>query len=252
MEVTFLGTGTSQGIPIIGCDCKICQSDDIKDIRLRSSVYIKYNNSNIIIDTGPDFRQQALKEKIKNLDFILYTHAHKDHTGGIDDIRSFNFFLKKTIPIYGNKKTINQIIRDYSYIFKKNNYKALPKISINYINDKFEKNGIIINPIKVKHHKLDVLGYRIKNFTYITDANFISNKEKEKIIGSDVLVINCLQKENHISHFNLDEALSIIKELKVKKAYLTHISHNLGLHKETSKKLPKNVKIAYDSLKISI
>ena len=217
MEVTFLGTGTSQGIPIIGCDCKICQSNDDKDIRLRSSVYIKYNNSNIIIDTGPDFRQQALKEKIKNLDFILYTHAHKDHTGGIDDIRSFNFFLKKTIPIYGNKKTIDQIIRDYSYIFKKNNYKALPKISINYINDKFEKNGIIINPIKVKHHKLDVLGYRIKNFTYITDANFISNKEKEKIIGSDVLGINCLQKENHISHFNLDEALSIIKELKVKK-----------------------------------
>jgi len=252
MEVTFLGTGTSQGIPIIGCNCKICQSKNNKDKRLRSSIYIKCNNKNIIIDTGPDFRQQALKEKIKNLDFILYTHAHKDHTGGIDDIRSFNFILKKTIPVYGNKETMDQIINDYSYIFKNNKYKALPKISINYINNKFEKNGIIIKPIKVKHNNLDVLGYRINDFTYITDANFISKNEKKKIVGSEILVINCLQKKNHISHFNLDQALSIIKELKVKKAYLTHISHNLGLHKETSKILPKNVKIAYDSLKISI
>ena len=173
MEITFLGTGTSQGIPVIGCDCKICESKNSKDKRLRSSIYIKYNNTNIIIDTGPDFRQQALKEKIKNLDFILYTHAHKDHTGGIDDIRSFNFFLKKKIPIYGNKKTMNQIINDYSYIFKKNNYTALPKLSINYINNDFKKNGILIKPIKVKHNKLDILGYRINNFTYITDADEI-------------------------------------------------------------------------------
>tara|TARA_E500000331_G_scaffold240697_1_gene231074 strand:+ start:784 stop:1542 length:759 start_codon:yes stop_codon:yes gene_type:complete len=252
MEITFLGTGTSQGIPVIGCDCKICESKNSKDKRLRSSIYIKYNNTNIIIDTGPDFRQQALKEKIKNLDFILYTHAHKDHTGGIDDIRSFNFFLKKKIPIYGNKKTMNQIINDYSYIFKKNNYTALPKLSINYINNDFKKKGILIKPIKVKHNKLDILGYRINNFTYITDANFISNNEKKKIVGSEVLVINCLQKDKHVSHFNLDEALSIIKELKVKKTYLTHISHNLGLHRETSKILPKGVKMAYDCLKISI
>ena len=250
MKITFLGTGTSQGIPVIGCNCRICKSKAKKDNRLRSSIHIQYNNSNFIIDTGPDFRQQILREKIKKLDFILYTHAHKDHTGGIDDIRSFNFLQKQKIPIYGNKECINQIKKDYSYIFSNNKNYGLPKINSKIINKDFRELGINITPIILKHHKLNVLGFKISDFTYITDANFIPNKEKEKIRGSKILVINCLQKKKHISHFNLSEALSTIKELKVEKAYLTHISHNLGTHKEISAKLPKNVSLAYDSLKI--
>jgi len=252
MKVTFLGTGTSQGIPVIGCHCKICKSNNKKDKRLRSSIHIQKNNVSFIIDTGPDFRQQVLRENINQLDFVLYTHAHKDHTGGIDDIRSFNFIHKKTIPIYGNKSLINQMKNDYSYIFSKSKYPGLPKISLHSVKNNFNKLGINIVPINVKHNKLDVLGYKIFDFTYITDANFISKKERKKIEGSKILVINCLQQKKHISHFNLSEALVLIKELKVKKAYLTHVSHNLGSHKEISKILPKNVRLAYDSLIINI
>ena len=250
MKITFLGTGTSQGIPVMGCSCKICKSKYEMDNRLRSSVHIQNENISFVIDTGPDFRQQILREKIKKLDFVLYTHAHKDHTGGIDEIRSFNFLQKKIIPIYGNRQFINQIKKDYSYIFRKNNYPGLPKISLNLIKKNFIKLGVKIIPINVKHHKLDVLGYRIDDFTYITDANFITKEEKKKIKGSKVLILNCLQKKPHISHFNLKEAISIIKELRVKKAYLTHISHKLGTHKEITKEIPENVYLAYDSLKI--
>ncbi len=252
MKVTFLGTGTSQGIPVIGCNCKICKSNNKKDKRLRSSIHIQKNDVSFIIDTGPDFRQQVLRENINQLDFVLYTHAHKDHTGGIDDIRSFNFIHKKPIPIYGNKSFINQIKNDYSYIFSKLKYHGLPKISLNSVKKNFKKLGINIVPVNVKHNKLDVLGYKIFDFTYITDADFISDKERKKIEGSKVLVINCLQQKKHISHFNLSEALVLIKELKVKKAYLTHVSHNLGSHKEISRILPKNVSLAYDSLIINI
>ena len=252
MKVTFLGTGTSQGIPVIGCDCKICKSNNKKDKRLRSSIHVQQNDVSFIIDTGPDFRQQVLRENINQLDFVLYTHAHKDHTGGIDDIRSFNFIHKKTIPVYGNKSLINQMKNDYSYIFSKSKYPGLPKISLHSVKNNFNKLGINIVPINVKHNKLDVLGYKIFDFTYITDANFISKKERKKIEGSKILVINCLQQKKHISHFNLSEALVLIKELKVKKAYLTHVSHNLGSHKEISKILPKNVSLAYDSLIINI
>ena len=252
MKVTFLGTGTSQGIPVIGCHCKICKSNNKKDKRLRSSIHVQQNDVSFIIDTGPDFRQQVLRENINQLDFVLYTHAHKDHTGGIDDIRSFNFIHKKTIPIYGNKSLINQMKNDYSYIFSKSEYPGLPKISLHSVKKNFNKLGINIFPINVKHNKLDVLGYKIFDFTYITDANFISKKERKKIEGSKILVINCLQQKKHISHFNLSEALVLIKELKVKKAYLTHVSHNLGSHKEISKILPKNVSLAYDSLIINI
>lgn len=252
MKVTFLGTGTSQGIPVIGCHCKICKSNNKKDKRLRSSIHVQQNDVSFIIDTGPDFRQQVLRENINQLDFVLYTHAHKDHTGGIDDIRSFNFIHKKTIPVYGNKSLINQMKNDYSYIFSKSKYPGLPKISLHSVKNNFNKLGINIVPVNVKHNKLDVLGYKIFDFTYITDANFISKKERKKIEGSKILVINCLQQKKHISHFNLSEALVLIKELKVKKAYLTHVSHNLGSHKEISKILPKNVSLAYDSLIINI
>ena len=250
MKIKFLGTGTSQGVPVIGCTCAVCVSQDTKNKRLRSSALIKISNKNILIDTGPDLRQQALKNKINKIDYVLYTHAHRDHVSGIDELRSFNFIQKKSIKAYGNKELVNQLKNDYSYIFSDFKYPGLPEVELNKVNKNFYLDDIEIIPIKVKHHKLNILGYRIGNLTYITDAKTISDNQLKKINGSQILVINCLQIKEHLSHLNMEEVLSLIRKIEVKKIYLIHISHNLGLHDEINKSLPDNVELAYDNLEI--
>jgi phosphoribosyl 1,2-cyclic phosphate phosphodiesterase len=250
LKIKFLGTGTSQGVPVIGCTCAVCVSQDTKNKRLRSSALIKISNKNILIDTGPDLRQQALKNKINKIDYVLYTHAHRDHVSGIDELRSFNFIQKKSIKAYGNKELVNQLKNDYSYIFSDFKYPGLPEVELNKVNKNFYLDDIEIIPIKVKHHKLNILGYRIGNLTYITDAKTISDNQLKKINGSQILVINCLQIKEHLSHLNMEEVLSLIRKIEVKKIYLIHISHNLGLHDEINKSLPDNIELAYDNLEI--
>ena len=252
MEITFLGTGTSQGVPVIACNCKVCSSNNQKDKRLRSSVLIKIDDKTIVIDAGPDFRQQMLTENVKTLDAILITHGHKDHVGGLDDVRAFNYLLKKPMDVFTSKIHQKDIKREFFYAFEENTYPGVPKINLNVVdNNPFKIGSIEVIPIKAKHYKTEVLGYRIEDFTYITDANFISDKEKDKIIGSKVIVLNALRKQKHISHFNLNEAVEILKELKPEKAYLTHISHLMGLHDEVSTELPSFIELAHDGLKIN-
>jgi len=252
--VTFLGTGTSQGIPVIGCKCKVCKSSSNFDKRLRSSIHLIKNNTSIVIDTGPDFRQQMLNNNIDRLDAVLFTHEHKDHVAGLDDVRSFNFLQKKPMDIFCSDRVFDCLKREYIYIFDdKFNYPGIPKINrYNLKNKPFTYKDFIIEPILVKHYKLPVFGFRVDNFCYITDASFIDEQEKKKMKNLDVLVLNALRKEKHISHFNLQEALELIEELKPKTAYLTHISHLLGLHDEVSKELPKNVFLSYDNLSLTI
>lgn len=253
MKITFLGTGTSQGVPLIGCDCEVCISKNIKDNRLRSSILIEINHLNILIDTGPDFRQQMLKHKIKKIDAIIYTHDHRDHIGGLDDIRAFNFIHNQPVPVYAEEYVINSIKESYSYIFSGNNYPGIPEIITHTIsNTKFLIQSVEVIPIRVMHYKLPVFGFRFGEFAYITDANQISEEEMVKLHGVKYLVINALRKQKHMSHFNLREALEIIKILSPKKAYLTHISHKMGLHDEIEKEIPGNVFLAYDGLVIDV
>lgn len=253
VEVTFLGTGTSQGIPVIGSNHPVCLSTNKKDKRLRCSIFVKYQNLNLVIDTGPDFRQQMLNAKVNKLNAVLFTHEHKDHTAGLDDIRPFNFMQQTAMPVYAEARVLNQLKQEYSYIFSDFKYPGVPSVTLHEITNKpFNINNIEIIPIRVWHYKLPVLGFRFGNFTYITDANKIEESEKKKIKGSKVLVLNALRNEPHISHFTLNEAINLANELEVEKAYFTHISHNLGFHDKVSKSLPKNRFLAYDGLKISI
>ncbi|MFM2225083.1 MAG: hypothetical protein RJA07_1285 [Bacteroidota bacterium] len=254
MQITFLGTGTSQGVPMIACPCNVCQSNNTKDKRLRSSVMIECDGQNLVIDTGPDFRMQMLRENVKSVDAIIFTHEHKDHTAGLDDVRAFNYFNKKRIPIYASKHASVKIKNDFDYVFSGKNYPGIPEIDLNEIdNSPFKiQNKIDVMPIEVLHYKLPVMGYRIGDFTYITDANFIEEKELDKIKGSKILVLNALRKEHHISHFTLDEAIAIAQKIGAEKTYFTHISHQLGLHDEVSKELAPNIFLAYDGLKISL
>ena len=251
-KLIFLGSGTSQGVPVIGCNCLICNSINKKDKRLRSSVILQLGKNNILIDSGPDFRYQILKNKIKNIDAVLYTHEHRDHVAGIDDLRSFYYLNKEPINMYMSSKVLNALKKDYSYLFSDKEYFGKPKLEIEII-DK-SKPFYVFNheviPIQVHHYKLPVLGFKFYNLAYITDANFISENELNKLKNLDVLIINCLQKKTHISHFNLEKVLEIIKILKPKKSYLTHIGHGLGLHEEVQSELPMNVFLAYDNLKI--
>ncbi len=253
MKVTFLGTGTSQGVPVIGCTCEVCRSLDFRDKRLRTSIHIEIGGSSIIFDSGPDFRQQILRENITCLDALVFTHEHKDHTAGMDDIRSFNFLQKKDIPVYARKNVIEQLKREFAYIFSETKYPGIPSVDIKEIkNTPFVIGKTEIIPIEVTHFKLPVFGFRIKDFTYITDAKTISDTEKEKIKGSKILVINALQKEEHPSHMTLNEAIALAKEMNADKTYFTHLSHKMGIHKKTEKLLPENIEIAYDGLKIEI
>ena len=252
MRITFLGTGTSQGVPVIGCKCEVCKSENKKDKRLRSSVLIEEDNKNIVIDTGPDLRQQSLKNNLCKIDFVLYTHAHRDHVSGIDELRSFNFIQKEEIYGFGNRELVNQLKKDYSYIFQNQKYPGLPKVNLKIVDEKFNLEGIDIIPIQALHYKLKILGYRIKDFTYLTDVKTIQEKELKKINGSKILVINCLQINEHISHLNLDEALELVNKLNVEKVYFTHISHNLGLYDKIQSILPRNVNLAFDNLKVKL
>ena len=253
MKVTFLGTGTSQGVPLIACPCDVCQSIDPHNKRLRTSILIEDKGKVIVIDTGPDFRAQMLREKVKQLDAVVFTHEHKDHTAGFDDIRAFNFIGKKKIDVYASARVQEAIKREYAYIFSDFKYPGIPEINLFLLrNEPTVVHGIELLPIEVLHYKLPVFGFRIGDFTYITDANYISEAEKEKIKGSKVLVLNALRREPHVSHFTFDEALKVIEEIKPERAYLTHISHQLGLHADVSKELPDGVELAYDGLRITI
>lgn len=253
MKITFLGTGTSQGVPIIACPCTVCQSTNSKDKRLRSSVMIEIDGKNFVIDTGPDFRQQMLRENVKNMDAVIFTHEHKDHTAGFDDIRAFNFILKRKMDVYASERVQAAIKREFAYIFSDFKYPGIPEINLHTIsNTPFNIEGTEFIPIEVMHYKLPVFGFRIKDFTYITDANYISEEEKEKIKGSKILVLNALRREEHISHFTFKEAIDLVNELKPEMAYFTHISHQLGLHNEVEKELPPHIKLAYDGLKIEL
>lgn len=254
MTITFLGTGTSQGVPVIACDCEVCKSVDFRDKRTRSSVHIKTNDLlSLIIDTGPDFRSQVLRERITWVDAIIFTHQHKDHTAGMDDIRSFNFHQKMDMPVYARKEVIEQLKKEFSYIFQEKKYPGIPKVkTIEIENKPFKINNCQVLPINVLHHQLPVFGFRIGDFTYITDANFIADKELEKIKGSKILVLNALQKQDHISHFTLDQAIEIGKKSEVENVYFTHISHKLGKHRNVSEELPENMQLAFDGLQLTI
>lgn len=253
MNVTFLGTGTSQGIPVIACNCDVCNSVDYRDIRTRTSIHIEVNNQSFVIDTGPDFRSQILRERILTLDAVIFTHQHRDHTAGLDEIRSFNFKQKADMPIFASKSVIKQLKEDFAYIFSDSKYPGLPKIDCNEIsNVDFTIGPTTFSPIQVMHHKLPVFGFRINDFTYITDANHIPEEEKPKIYGSKVLVLNALQIKPHISHYNLEEAIDVVNELQPDKAYFTHISHNLGFHKHVESMLPNHIQLAYDGLKLEL
>ena len=254
MKVTFLGTGTSQGVPVIACDCAVCKSENPKDKRLRSAIHLAIDGLSLVIDTGPDFRQQMLREEIKKLDAVLFTHQHKDHTAGMDDTRSFYFRQKKDIPIYATQMVINQLKQEFAYIFSDKKYPGVPAIEIHEIhkNEPFKIGNTAIIPIEVMHHKLPVLGFRFQDFTYITDTNFIAHDQLEKIKGTKILVLDALQRKPHISHFSLSEAIEIAQKIGAEKTYFTHISHYLGSHEHVMKELPANIELAYDGLKINL
>ena len=253
MKITFLGTGTSQGIPVIGCKCVVCQSTDKRDHRLRVSVWVKTADKSIVIDSGPDFRYQMLRAGVDDLDAILYTHEHKDHVAGLDDIRPYNYILKKRIDIYATERVQEALRREFQYIFADTKYHGLPQINLHTITDEpfaIGENAII--PFEVMHYKLPILGYRIGDFTYITDAKTISEASLEKIKGTKVLVLNALQKEDHISHLTFSEAIELANKVGAEMTYFTHISHNLGLHEAVSKELPAHIQLAYDGLTIEL
>jgi phosphoribosyl 1,2-cyclic phosphate phosphodiesterase len=253
MKVTFLGTGTSQGVPVIGCDCDVCQSLDYRDKRLRSSVHLSVNNKSIVIDSGPDFRQQMLREKILCLDAILFTHAHKDHIAGLDDVRAYNYIQHADMPVYGTAKVLEQLKIEFYYAFEKFKYPGIPQLQLMEMTDaSFMVQGIPVTPLPVLHYKLPVMGFRINNFSYITDANQIPDSTYEKLKGTKVLVLNALQREKHLSHFNLAEALEVAAKVGAEQTYFIHISHKLGLHKTVEKELPESVTLAYDGLSIEL
>ena len=253
MIITFLGTGTSQGVPVIACNCEVCTSADKRDNRLRTSILLEDKGKVIAIDSGPDFRYQMLRAKVQRLDAIVFTHEHKDHIAGLDDIRAFNYRQQGPIDVYADIRVEAALKREFYYIFEEHKYPGIPQLNLHNIgNEPFNIGNINFIPIEVLHYKLPVLGFRINNFTYITDAKTVSDSEKEKIKGSKILVINALQKQSHISHFTFDEAISFAQEIGAEKTYFTHISHRLGKHQDIAKELPPGIELAYDGLKLDI
>lgn len=253
MKITFLGSGTSQGVPVIACDCAVCTSEAPQDNRLRASILVEAQDKVIVIDSGPDFRYQMLRAKVQRLDAIVFTHEHKDHLAGMDDVRAFNHKQQSEIDIYAHARVQEALRREFAYIFSHIKYPGVPLIHMHEINKQpFNIGEVALQPIEVMHFKLPVLGFRINNFTYITDAKTVSEEEKRKIRGSEILVINALQKDKHISHFTLEEAIEFAQEIGAEKTYLTHISHKMGRHKDVSKELPSGIELAYDGLIINL
>ncbi|MEI6434274.1 MAG: MBL fold metallo-hydrolase [Bacteroidota bacterium] len=253
IKVTFLGTGTSIGVPVITCDCPVCVSIDQRDKRMRTSAMVEVNGLTFVIDCGPDFRHQMLRQQVLNLDAVIFTHEHRDHIAGLDDVRAFNYVLNKKIDIYGTAQVMEAIRIEFPYIFSETRYFGAPQLTIHAIDDKpFTIQGIEFIPIKALHEKLPVTGYRIGDFTYITDASFISDEELEKVKGSKVIVLNALRNSKHVSHFSVGEAVDILKKLNPEAGYLTHLSHFVGLHEDVNKKLPDFVRLAFDGLEVIV
>lgn len=253
IKVTFLGTGTSQGVPVIACKCRVCTSTDVRDNRTRTSILIETEQISVVIDTGPDFRQQCLREKIRKLDAVLFTHEHKDHVAGMDEIRAFNFVNKMVMPVYATKQVFKALQREFAYIFSDDKYPGIPEVKIiDFDKEKFSIGNMEVTPIDVQHYRMKVKAFRVNDFAYVTDANLIDDTEKEKLKNLDVLVLNSLRREPHISHFTFNEAIALVAELKPRKAYFTHISHQLGLHEEVNEELPNNIELAFDGLQLVI
>jgi len=253
LKVTFLGTGTSQGVPVIGCDCQVCKSLDFRDKRFRSSIHLEANGVSLVVDTGPDFRMQMLRAGVKKLDAVIFTHEHKDHTAGLDDIRPYNFSQQMDIPIFGRRQVLEQIKQEYSYIFSTKKYPGVPQVNaIEITENPFRVNGLSIIPIPVLHYKLPVLGFRFGDFSYVTDANFIPAESMKLLEGTEILILDALQKDSHISHFTLDEAVEIAQKIGAKKTYFTHISHRMGLHDQIDRELPEGIALGYDGLEITL
>lgn len=249
MKITFLGTGTSQGVPVIACDCKTCQSEDPRDKRLRTSLLLEMDGATLLFDAGPDFRQQMLREHVSKLDAILLTHEHKDHIAGLDDVRAFNYKSQDAIDIYSEERVLKALKKEYAYVFSEFQYPGIPKMRLNTIDDhSFRVKEIEVIPVRVFHYRLPVYGFRIGNFAYITDANYIPEESKERLYGVKYLVINALRKEKHISHFSLREAIDFIREVSPKKAFITHMGHQMGCHENVSVELPPEIILAYDGL----
>jgi phosphoribosyl 1,2-cyclic phosphate phosphodiesterase len=253
VKITFLGTGTSQGVPVIACNCPACQSDDPKDKRLRASVLVEHQDAVIVIDTGPDFRQQMLRARVDHLDAVIFTHEHRDHIAGLDDVRAYNYLQDGPMDVYGEDRVLRALQHTFPYIFAERKYPGIPQVNFHHIvNEPFRVNGLEIIPVRALHYRLPVFGFRVGEFTYITDANHISPEEMEKIKGTRHFAICALRKRKHISHYALSEALDVIDLVNPEKAYLTHISHMMGPQAETQTELPDRVSIAWDGLSIDI
>jgi phosphoribosyl 1,2-cyclic phosphate phosphodiesterase len=253
LTFTLLGTGTSGGIPMIACNCEVCTSSNKKDKRLRSSLLVRSSTTTLVVDSGPDFRYQMLRENVKHLDAIVFTHPHKDHVAGLDDVRAYNFFSRKPMQVYANELTQEVLIREFPYAFADTKYPGVPEIRLNTIDyEPFVVGDIPVTPVMVWHMKMPVLGFRFGDFTYITDANRIDVEEMKKLSGTKVLILNTLRKEKHISHFTLDEGVNLARRINANHTYFTHLSHQMGLHDEVSKGLPDGVELAYDGLVISL
>jgi phosphoribosyl 1,2-cyclic phosphate phosphodiesterase len=253
LKITFLGSGTSSGVPMIGCSCEVCTSADKKDKRLRSSILVQSATTTLVVDTTPDFRYQMLRANVKELDAVIFTHPHKDHIAGLDDVRAYNFFMQKSMDVYANEMTQETIVREFPYAFAELKYPGIPEINFKTIStEPFTVGNIPVTPILVWHLNMPVLGFRFGKFTYITDANKIDGIEKEKIKGSEILVLNVLRIEKHISHFNLPDALDLVNELQIPQVYFTHISHQLGKHEAVNAILPSGTALAFDGLQFSV
>jgi len=253
LRITFLGTGTSGGVPMIACECPVCHSNDTKDKRLRSSIMVESATTRLVVDSGPDFRYQMLRKQVKKLDAVVFTHPHKDHMAGLDDIRAFNYFSKRHMDIYADALTEEALRRDFYYAFSDTKYPGIPELNLNTITEEpFYIGDIPVTPIQVWHHRMPVLGFRFGSFTYITDANRIEPDQQEKIKGSKIIVLNALRKQNHLSHFTLEQALLLIDQLEIPAGYLTHISHQLGKHAEVEAELPPHIHLSYDGLVLTL